>query len=57
MDITNGVSMPLPDYWLVEVPKTSVLDNEPDYKVTKQDVAPHAQAIILNTNALNTFND
>jgi len=52
VDITQGVSVPLPDVWQIEVPNQT--DGDPMFKITKQDTSPHLQAIRLESEL--TFN-
>lgn len=47
MDIVQGVSIPLPDVWHIEVDKQT--NGDPNFKITKQNVAPHSQAIKLGS--------
>jgi len=48
--------MPLPDYWEIRNPSKS---SEPLtlVKVSKQDVSPHANAIVIESDPINTEND
>jgi len=52
----NGVSIPLPDVWHVQQPAQSLSEGDVNFKITKQDTAPHIQAIRLNTDVTNSTN-
>lgn len=47
----TGVSVALPDTWLVEVPATSSDNNIPVINITKDGVSPHLQAMKLSSDA------
>jgi len=54
VDIVNGNSVPLPDYWRIVNPKQSS-EEITDIKVVKEDVSPHHQAIQVYSNPVEDF--
>lgn len=47
----TGVSIPLPDTWMVEVPVSSSETSVPLISITKDGVSPHLQAMKIATTA------